>query len=60
MGRGPGYRWRAAAPFYPYSAPYSANDEAEMLSREAQHLEACLDEIKKRLTKLEETPEPKT
>ena len=59
MGRGMGYRWQANAPIYPYSPPYPAKDEAEMLSQQAQNLEAHLNEIKERLAKLEETPEPK-
>jgi hypothetical protein len=59
MGRGMGYRWQALAPIYPYSPHYTATDEAEMLSQQARNLEAHLNEIKKRLAKLEETPEPK-
>ncbi|MCK5055033.1 MAG: DUF5320 domain-containing protein [Candidatus Aminicenantes bacterium] len=59
MGRGMGYRGQATAPLYPYAPPYPARDEAEMLSQQAQHLEAHLNEIKERLAKLEETPEPK-
>ena len=58
-GRGMGYRWQATPPIYPYSSPYSPKDEAEMLSQQAQQLEAQLNEIKDRLAKLEETPEPK-
>jgi len=60
MGRGMGYRWNQPAPVYTYAAPYSAKDEAEMLSREAEHLQAYLDEIKQRLENLEATPEHKT
>jgi hypothetical protein len=60
MGRGMGYRWNSPAPFYSYAPTFSAKDEAEMLSREAQNLEACLDEIKQRLANLEATPEHKT
>jgi hypothetical protein len=59
MGRGMGYRWQALAPIYPYSPHYTASDEAEMLSQQARNLEAHLNEIKDRLAKLEETPEPK-
>ena len=58
FGRGRGFRGGTAGPFYPYPdrVPYSAQNEAEMLSQEAQHLEASLEEIKKRLVQLEEKP----
>lgn len=58
FGRGRGFRGRATVPFYPYpyGVPYSAQNEAEMLSQEAKHLEASLEEIKKRLAQLEEKP----
>lgn len=36
--------------------PYTTQNEAEMLTQEAQHLEASLKEIKKRLVQLEEKP----
>jgi hypothetical protein len=36
--------------------PYTVQNEAEMLSQEAQHLETSLEEIKKRLAQLEEKP----
>lgn len=55
MGRGMGNRWRMFAPFYSYGVPYPPQDEAEMLRQEAQHLEASLEEINKRLTQLEES-----
>jgi hypothetical protein len=56
FGRGRGFRGRAAVPVYPYpySVPYSTQNEAEMLQQEAQHLETSLEEIKKRLSQLEE------
>lgn len=62
MGRGMGYRgnWPSPPPVYTYAPPYSAKDEAEMLSQEAEHLEAHLKEIKQRIANLEETPEHKT
>ncbi len=56
FGRGRGFRGRAAVPFYPYpyGFPYSAQNEAEMLRQEAQQLETSLEEIKKRLSQVEE------
>ena len=64
MGRGMANRWRAPAPIYPYSVPnsvpYSAQDEAETLRRQAQQLDTSLEDIGKRLAQLEETPEEST
>jgi len=59
FGRGRGFRGRAAVPYYPYpyGVPYSAQNEAEMLRQDAQHLETSLEEIKKRLAQLEEQSE---
>jgi len=41
------------APFPPHDHYYNNESEAEFLQREAQHLEASLEQIKERLTELE-------
>jgi len=56
-GLGLGQRW--GAPVYIYDAPYSGEYEAEMLRQQAKYLEGTLEQIKQRLTHLNEHSENK-
>ena len=54
MRRGMGFGQLWGAPVYPYDAPYSRENEAEMLRQQAKNLEDSLEQINKRLTQMEE------
>ncbi len=43
----------AAGPYYPQDLYYPEGSETELLHRDAQQLEASLDQVKKRLSELE-------
>jgi hypothetical protein len=51
--RGKGSGRRTAVPSYADETPHPGQNEAETLRREAQQLEAALEEIKNRLAQLE-------
>lgn len=54
MRRGMGFGQRWGATVYQYDAPYSQENEAEMLRQQAKNLEDSLEQINKRLTQMEE------
>jgi hypothetical protein len=54
MRRGMGFGQRRGAPVYLYDAPYSRENEAEMLRQQAKNLEDSLVQINQRLTQMEE------
>lgn len=54
MRRGMGFGQRRGAPVYLYDAPYSRENEAEMLRQQAKQLEDSLEQINQRLTQMEE------
>jgi hypothetical protein len=51
-GRGWG-GWPQGSPATPYAAPFTPKQEIDALEAQAQHLQASLEEIRSRITQLE-------